>query len=80
MKLIAKNTDNVYHLLTTAHVISLKIKTITSNGLCSYALVYSYYRSSQFRHTSLITLAGERAARVLLTISPDFDAAPVIKN
>ena len=34
-------------------------------------LVYSYYRSSQlFRHTSLLTLAGERAARVLLTISP----------
>jgi len=31
-----------------------------SNGLCSYALVYSYYRSSQLlRHTSLLTLAGE---------------------
>jgi len=45
-----------------------------SNGLCSYALVYSYYRSSQlFRHTSLLTLAGERAARVLLMISPDFE-------
>jgi len=40
----------------------------------SYALVYGYYRSSQlFRHTSLLTLAGERAARVLLTISPDFE-------
>ena len=36
-----------------------------SNGLCSY------YRSSQlFRHTSSLTLAGERAAQVLLTISP----------
>jgi len=28
----------------------------------------------------LLTLAGERAARVLLTISPDFNAAPAIKN
>jgi len=45
-----------------------------SNGLCSYALVYSYYRSSQlFRHTSWLTLAGERAALVLLTISSDFE-------
>jgi len=45
-----------------------------SNGLCSYALVYSYYRSSQlFGRTSLLTLAEERAAQVLLTISPDFE-------
>jgi len=45
-----------------------------SNGLCSYALVCSYYRSSQlFRHTSLLTLAAERTAWVLLTISPDFE-------
>ena len=26
-----------------------------------------------FKHTSLLTLVGERAARVLLTISPDFE-------
>ena len=29
--------------------------------------------SHLFRHTSLLTLAGETAARVLLTISPDFE-------
>jgi len=52
-----------------------------SNGMCSYALVSSYYRSSLLcRHTSLLTLARERAAQVLLTIIPDFDATPAIKN
>jgi len=56
-------------------------KNHISNGLYSYTLVYSYYRSSQlFRHPSLLTLAGERAARVLLTISLDFDAAPAINR
>ena len=76
-----KYTDNVYQLPTTAHVILLEKNNHISNGLCSYALVYSYYRSSQlFRHTSLLTLAGERAARVLLTIIPDFNAASTIKN
>jgi len=65
---------------STCHFAQEKYNPI-SNGLCSYALVYSYNRSRElFRHTSLLTLAGERAARVLLTISPDFDAAPAIKN
>ena len=35
--------------------------------------ICSYYSSSQlFNHTTLLTLAGEKAARVLLTIRPDF--------
>ena len=51
---------------STCHFAQEK-KNHISNGLCSYALVYSYYRYSQlFRHTSLLTLAGERAAWVLL--------------
>ena len=43
--------------------------------------IYSHYMSSQlFRHTSLLTLAGERAARVLLTISPDFEKNAFTRN
>jgi len=69
-----KKTDNVYQLPTTARVISLKRKTIISQTVCIYALVYSYYRSSQlFRHISFLKLAGEKAARVLLTTSSDFE-------
>jgi len=61
--------NNVYQLATTARHFAEEKNNHISNGLCSYALVYSYYRSSQsFRHTSLLTLAGERAARVLLTV------------
>jgi len=67
---INRKKDNVYQNYSTRHFAQEKNNHI-SNGLCSYALVYSYYRSSQlFRHTSLLTLAEETAARVLLTISP----------
>ena len=39
MKFIAKKTDNVYQLPTTAHVISLKRKTIISQTVCAFTLL-----------------------------------------
>ena len=63
-----------YHLPTTARHFAQEKNNHISDSLCNYVLVNSYYRYSQlFRHTSLLTLAGERAAQVLLTISPGFE-------
>jgi len=66
-----KKTDNVYQLPTTAHVFSLKRKTIISQTVCTVLQLRPSLITgpASCLGTHVLTLAGERVARVLLTIS-----------
>ena len=48
-----------YNTRTQSQMLALRLLSLQANQL--------------FKHTSLLTLAGERAARDLLTINPDFE-------
>jgi len=62
----------MYQLSSKAQFISLKSRNLILECNAGFE-VTAFTGPTSYLSTSLLTLAGERAAQVLLTISPDFD-------